>query len=64
MKYYRIKNTDYIAIMKLCAAICDDLGELFFLAINYFINKYRILPEILFEEVGGQEKTLSLASLN
>ena len=60
-KAYRVGEK--ISTIKLCCSIVEDLGELVMMAINYIINKYRLLVEIFFEEITGPDKLISVDSL-
>ena len=49
-----------MATFKLCWYLVDDAGELVILAINYIINKYRLLFEVLFDEITGPDKMINM----
>lgn len=62
-KVFNIPNTKNLATMKMCSWMVDDLVELVMLAINYMIQKYKILHNIFFFELANEDKIFNFESL-
>lgn len=60
MKYFKVPDAEQIATLKLCWSLVDDVGELVLMAFNYIINKYRMLFEIVFDEITGPDKMVTI----